>query len=375
MTTSPPRTGHRRVDSPASPDAHEPARSAPASAPDDRSANRRDAMLEDLGHAYDFAVARGRPAAFFCLAQDEPLGTATVRELGRAVVDLAERQHGGRIADLDLVVDSVGGDIHAAYRLVSLLYDKTERFSACVPSYARSAATLLCVAADRIVLDDLAVLGPLDAQVYESGRTYRPALNTFKSLERITVFSLDTLRTASEAIEKLNMTGEQALTYALQFVKTMSESMFAPMEATRIGEYSQALAVGERYGDRLYDRRPREGMAKDEWRRMISHLVNDYPNHEVVIDAAELNRLRLPVEPFGKRERHAARALAERPGMQRLVVLLDPARIPPKPEWLAGADVARLIERETQRRIADGVVRRTRQTVYDVRSVTPIGWS
>lgn len=184
MTTSPPRTGHRRVDSPASPDAHEPARSAPASAPDDRSANRRDAMLEDLGHAYDFAVARGRPAAFFCLAQDEPLGTATVRELGRAVVDLAERQHGGRIADLDLVVDSVGGDIHAAYRLVSLLYDKTERFSACVPSYARSAATLLCVAADRIVLDDLAVLGPLDAQVYESGRTYRPALNTFKSLGR-----------------------------------------------------------------------------------------------------------------------------------------------------------------------------------------------
>ena len=116
-------------------------------------------------------------------------------------------------------------------------------------------------------------------------------------------------------------------------------------------------------------------MATEEWRRMISHTVHDYPNHEVVIDAAELTRLRRPVKPFGKRERHAARALAERPGMQRLVVLLDPARIPPKPEWLAGADVARLIERETQRRIADGVVRRTRQTVYDVRSVTPIGWS
>lgn len=348
-------------------------------APADGELSTREEMREDLGNAFDFAIARnpdsGRPVAFYCLADGEPLGNPSVREIGKGVVDWAAERAAGRhldmqdvrVPEVDLVIDSVGGDIHAAYRLVSLLYDKTDIFNACVPTYARSAATLLCVAADRLVLDDLAVLGPLDAQVYEAGRNYRPALNTFKSLERITDFSLDTLRKANDTIEALNLTSEQAIKYAMQFVRTMSESMFAPMEATKIGEYSQALAVGERYGDRLYGRRPRGRLGIDDWRAMIKKLVNDYPSHEVVIDRAELDKLGLRVDSFGSAERPFVRRIAERKGMQRMVFFLDPTRYPNREAWLNSRAVDQLMRAEAERRAKEGAHRAAkRPSVYEV---------
>lgn len=69
--------------------------------------------------------------------------------------------------ELDLVINSGGGSIHAAYQIIELLRLHTKRLNACVPFYAKSAATLLCVGSDTIIIDELAQLGPLDTQIYE----------------------------------------------------------------------------------------------------------------------------------------------------------------------------------------------------------------
>lgn len=272
-----------------------------------------------LEAAYRFACARGRPAAVFFLANYEPIGTANVRELAESIGD-------HEFDDIDIVIHSTGGDIHAAYRLISFLRRRSKAVFACIPLYARSAATLLCVGADCIVLDDLAALGPLDAQVFEgttdNGRPdYKSALNQFKSLERLREFSLESVRAVAEMLyDRRIQRTEDVLKYSMEFVAATSGPLFEKIESLRLGDYSQALAIGEEYGKRLLKQVP--GLTEARREQIVHTLVHGYPSHEYVIDAAELRELGLNATVFEDKERLAARELA-RYHSTRLVRLVD----------------------------------------------------
>ena len=74
---------------------------------------------------------------------------------------------------LDLLLHSPGGDVNAAEKLVLMLRAKVEGAAAptddgalriIVPDWAKSAATLMSLGADRIVMSDTSELGPIDPQ-------------------------------------------------------------------------------------------------------------------------------------------------------------------------------------------------------------------
>lgn len=67
--------------------------------------------------------------------------------------------------EIHLWIDSIGGSADSAYKLACLLRARSRRLVAIVPDYAKSAATLLALAADELFMDDGAELGPLDAQI------------------------------------------------------------------------------------------------------------------------------------------------------------------------------------------------------------------
>jgi hypothetical protein len=274
-----------------------------------------------------FATVRGHASLIYFLSPDEPIGTSNVQEVARCVGDR-------RFEELDLVIDSVGGDIHAAYQLVSFLRQRAERLIACVPRYARSAATLLCVGADLIILDELAALGPLDAQVYEGstelGQKYSSALNPFKALERLRAFSLETLQDAAEILWASGVhRTDDVLKHAMEFVRVTAAPLFDKIETHRLGEFSQALAIGEEYGRRLLAQTA-SGLSEERREEIVSRLVHQYPSHEYVIDRAELQGLGLQAEAFTADERTAAKTLA-RHATERAVLLVDPSHEAPAP--------------------------------------------
>ena len=82
-----------------------------------------------------------------------------------AFVDLLCRIDPGR--DIDLILHSGGGDIDAAEKLISMVRDKVKDgvLRVIVPHYAKSAATLMALGADSIVMSDSSELGPIDSQV------------------------------------------------------------------------------------------------------------------------------------------------------------------------------------------------------------------
>ncbi len=67
--------------------------------------------------------------------------------------------------EIDLLLVSDGGDATVAWRIVSLIRERAEKFSVLVPQAAFSAATLIALGANEVVMHPNGNLGPTDPQI------------------------------------------------------------------------------------------------------------------------------------------------------------------------------------------------------------------
>ena len=68
----------------------------------------------------------------------------------------------GKTTNIDLFLYSTGGDTMVPWRLVSMIREYCNKFSVLVPYKAHSAATMIALGADEIVMSDLSELSPID---------------------------------------------------------------------------------------------------------------------------------------------------------------------------------------------------------------------
>ena len=80
---------------------------------------------------------------------------------------------------IDLIMHTPGGLVLAAGQIANALRRHEAKVTVFVPHYAMSGGTLIALAADEIVMDHNAVLGPVDPQVGQS-----PAASVLTVLER-----------------------------------------------------------------------------------------------------------------------------------------------------------------------------------------------
>jgi len=66
---------------------------------------------------------------------------------------------------IDLIIHTPGGLVLAATQIAKALHDHPAKTTVIVPHYAMSGGTLIALAADEILMDPHAVLGPLDPQL------------------------------------------------------------------------------------------------------------------------------------------------------------------------------------------------------------------
>lgn len=80
---------------------------------------------------------------------------------------------------IDLIVHTPGGLVLAAEQIAFALQRHPAKVTVFVPHYAMSGGTLIALAADEIVMDENAVLGPVDPQLGQ-----QPAASILRVLER-----------------------------------------------------------------------------------------------------------------------------------------------------------------------------------------------
>jgi ClpP class serine protease len=106
---------------------------------------------------------------------------------------------------IDLVVHSPGGLVLAAEQIARALHRHPARVTVIVPHYAMSGGTLLGLAADEILMDDNAVLGPVDPQVGQWPAASIVAAVEGKPVERVndeTLILADIARKAQRQVKE-----------------------------------------------------------------------------------------------------------------------------------------------------------------------------
>ena len=87
---------------------------------------------------------------------------------------------------IDLILHTPGGLVLAAEQIALALKKHPAKVTVFVPHYAMSGGTLIALAADEIVMDENAVLGPVDPQLGQ-----QPAASILKVLERKPIDQID----------------------------------------------------------------------------------------------------------------------------------------------------------------------------------------
>lgn len=228
----------------------------------------------------DSAIDRGQADSFNMLGDRVTNAFFQARH-----ADLAK---GKKIA---LLIDSNGGMARQAYEVAMLLRRHCGGFVAVIPRHAKSAATLLALGADAIIMNDHAEMGPLDVQIYDPDREeWLSGLDEVQSLERLQAFALDAMdRTTMFLLQRSPQKVKNLLPLVTEFVTKLTEPMFRGVDVVRYTQMSRLLKVAQEYGQRLlysnYDKLVANEIARK--------LVETYPEHGFPIYPDEVLELGL----------------------------------------------------------------------------------
>ncbi|VVB79921.1 Serine dehydrogenase proteinase [uncultured archaeon] len=168
---------------------------------------------------------------------------------------------------LFLVLESPGGHIDSAAKIIHMCKQYFKEFNVVVPSYAKSAATLICVSADNLFLGSGGEMGPVDPQVLHplEQKTYIPALSIKDALEFI--------ESSNDPYVKIGLTEK--------------------IDPYLMGAYRRVIKLAEQY---LHDahlvktsKSPKE---------VIDALTHKYISHGYPIDIQECEKLGIPLKKF-----------------------------------------------------------------------------
>ena len=197
-------------------------------------------------------------------------------------------ERGQKIA---LLIDSCGGQARSAYEIAALLRRHCGGFIALVPRIAKSAATLLALGADDIILGEYGELGPLDVQILDPERQERlSGLDEVHSLERLNAFAMTALDKAMILFAtRTGMKAKTLLPHVTRFVADLTGPLFGHIDVVHYTQVSRALKEGEEYARRLLRRR----LGPADANAIARQLVENYPEHGFIIDRDEAKDLGL----------------------------------------------------------------------------------
>ena len=186
---------------------------------------------------------------------------------------------------IDLILHTPGGLVLAAEQIARALCRRRGKVTVFVPHYAMSGGTLLALAADEIMMDDNAVLGPVDPQLGQF-----PAVSILKVVEQKKIDEVDdsTLILADMARKAL---------------RQIRESLVEILTSNRM-----AVDKAEALADKL---------SSGVW-------THDYP-----ISVGEAQELGLPVSTDMPQEVYQLMALYPQAGSRRPSVNYIPIPYPP----------------------------------------------
>lgn len=207
-----------------------------------------------------------------------------------------------------VILDTPGGVVEVVERMVTTLRHAYSDVTVIVPDRAMSAGTILALSADRIMMDHLSCLGPIDPQI-EKDEKLVPALSYLNQFERLNQKAQKGQLTTAEyaLLNKLDLGElyqfEQARELSIELLikwlssykfknwtktETKGDEVTPQLKEERAKQIAALLNDPERWHShgRAIDR----GTLRDEVNLKIEELENDPDLYKYVRDYFELLR-------------------------------------------------------------------------------------
>lgn len=190
-----------------------------------------------------------------------------------------------------LILSTFGGDPHAGYRIARALshnYPDPGVIRILVPTYCKSAGTLICIGANELIVADQGELGPLDIQVQKPDEILQlsSGLDIIRGLEYLQTSTLETFR---EVLMDISQGSGLSTSISSEIATKLTTGMYEPIlgqiDPLKLGEMQAALTIATEYGRRLNER------TKNLRNNSLGYLSSRYPAHGFVIDRREVKQL------------------------------------------------------------------------------------
>ena len=196
--------------------------------------------------------------------------------------------------NLFLILITEGGDADAAYRIGRYLQDNYIHIAIVVAGWCKSAGTLICVAANELIMCDAGELGPLDVQIAKSdelgerssGLAVEAALEKLQE-ESFKLFSRFLHQIKNEIGARV--TFRTAADMSSQLVIGLMSGIFDKVDPLAVGEDYRSNLIAEEYAIRLNLKG--RNLSNTIHGSSLQMLVRGYPSHRFAIDREEVSKL------------------------------------------------------------------------------------
>ncbi len=190
-----------------------------------------------------------------------------------------------------LVLATLGGDAHAAYKIARYLQTLYGSYKVCIAGLCKSAGTVIAVGAEELVFSPYGELGPLDVQLTKSDDLAGQVsgLNIDEALTTLEVRATKLFHTLIQDITGASsgiVSFHTASHSASEIVGALYAQIFAKIDPEETGSRQRAMRIGVDYCRRLNNN------SNNMEERSIDLLARrTYPDHSFVIDLTEAQSL------------------------------------------------------------------------------------
>lgn len=142
----------------------------------------------------------------------------------------------GHTPKIDLLLHSYGGAVDTPYKVVALIREFCEKFGVIVPFAAKSAASMVVLGADEVVMGPISELGPIDPLVKHP--VYKDLWVPVQAIRHCIDYLQRSLADSSDP----------------ELVNFIITPMLNKLDPWLIGDYEKALKASHQYAEALLSR-------------------------------------------------------------------------------------------------------------------------
>jgi hypothetical protein len=212
----------------------------------------------------------------------------------------AELKEAGSDEKLDVLLHTPGGGLSLSYQIARLFARSANSWEALVPAISTSGATLISLGSARIVMSEVAQLGPIDPQVlsrrsekFFAGERQSP-LEAFQAVKYLREFSITSLDAMMKLlVNERGLAPKPALETSCNFGFHLVQPILAKIDPYDLGSFALDATLAIHYCERIGN--PTDPQKKTQRGVPYRDVVVKYPAHEFVIDIEEAKELNFNV--------------------------------------------------------------------------------